>query len=103
MDNLVFQNILPKDQASFSIQEKKDKKVKSVPQGPPDFLAVELSSDQQMNVWLERWNSSPNALTCLVVAGNEWNRKTFVTQSISFQGLRSPLASSYETSKRTPT
>ena len=103
MDNIVFQNISPKDQTSLSIQQKKDKKVKRVPQDPPDFLAVELSSDQQMNVWLERGNSSPNALTCLVVVGNEWNRKTFVTQSISFQGLRSRLAGSYKTGKRTPT
>ena len=103
MDNIVFQDPLPKNQASLSIQEKKDKKKTRGPQVPPDFLAVEVSSDRQMAVWLEPGDGHTDALMCYVVAGNEWNRKTFVGQSIRFQGLRRSPAGALETGKRTPT
>ena len=100
MDNIIFKDPLPKDQASSSIQEKKDKKLRSGPQIPPDFLAVEVSSDRQMNVWLRSDNSHSDNLTCFVVAGHEWNRKTVVRQRICFQGLRVPLADADEAGKR---
>ena len=103
MDNIVFQDLFPKDQASLYIHEKEDKKVTPGSEKPPDFLAVEVSSGRQMNVWLERGDSPTNALMCLIVAGNEWNKKTFVRQSISFEGFRSPLAGAYETGRRAPT
>ena len=102
MNDIVFQDLLAKDQASSSSQENEDKKVAPGPQFPPDFLAVELSSGRQMSVRLEWGDCRTDAVPCFVVAGNEWNRKAFVPQSISFQGLRSPLAGAYETGKRTP-
>ncbi len=102
MDDIVFQDLLPTYQAFSSSQENEDKKVTPGPQVPPDFLAVELSSGQQKSVWLEWGDSRTDALTCFVVAGNEWNRKTFIRQSITLQGLCSPLAGACETGKRTP-
>ena len=100
MDNIIFQDPLPKDQASLSIQEREHKKLRPNPQIPPDFLAVEVSSDRQMNVWLQSGNNRRDTLTCFAVAGHEWNRKTVFNQSISFQGLRVPLASADEAGKR---
>ena len=100
MDNILFQNPLPKDQALSSIQEKEDGKVTRDPQISPDFLAVEVSSGRQMNVWLRSEDSCSDALTCFVVAGHEWNRKTLVEKSISFEGLRIPLAGADEAGKR---
>ena len=100
MDNIVFQDPLPKDQASSSIQEKENKKVILSPPIPPDFLAVDVSSDRQMNVWLRSGNNRSDTLTCFVVAGHEWNRKTVFNQSITFEGLRIPLASADEVGKR---
>ena len=93
MDNIVFQDPLPKDQALSSIQEKGNVEVRSNPQTPPDFLAVEVSSGRQMDVWLRSENEFSNAPTCFAVAGHEWNRKTVVNQRISFEGLSIPLAS----------
>ena len=101
MNDIVFQDPLPKDQASSYSQEDEDE-VSPGPQVPPDFLAVAVSSGRQMSVWLKWGDSRADALTCFVVAGNEWNRKTFIRQSISFQGLRSPLAGGYGIGKRTP-
>ena len=99
MDNIIFQDPLPKDQASSSIQEKKDRKLRSGPQMPPDFVAVEVSSDRQTNVWLRSDNSHSDNLTCFAIAGHEWNRKTVVSQMICFQGLRVPLAGADEADK----
>ena len=99
MDNIIFQNPLPEDQALSAIQEKEDRKVTSDPQISPDFLAVEVSSSRQMNVWLRSGDSS-DALTCFVVAGHEWNRKTLVNKSISFKGLHVPLAGADKAGKR---
>ena len=100
MDNILFQNPLPKDQALPSIQEKEDGKVTSDPQIPPDFLAVEVSSGRQMNVWLRSGDNYSDALAYFVVVGHEWNRKTLVNQSIIFEGLRIPLAGADEAGKR---
>ena len=99
MDNILFQDPLPKDQALSSIQ-KEDGKATSDPQIPPDFLAVEVSSGRRMNIWLRSGDSFSDALTCFVVAGHEWNRKTLVEKSISFEGLRIPLAGADEAGKR---
>ena len=99
MNNIVFQDPWPKDQvmSSFQEKEKKDEKVTSDPQVPPDFLAVEVSSGRQMNVWLRSGDSRSDSLTCFVVAGHEWNRKTFEYQSFRFEGLRVPLAGMHDT------
>lgn len=100
MDNIVFQDPLPRDQALSSIQEKENVKVTSVFQVSPDFLAMEVSSGRQMNVRLCSEDSRSHALTCFVVAGHEWNRKTLVNQSISFEGLHVPLAGADGAGKR---
>ena len=102
MDDIVFQDLLPKDQAASSDQEHEDKKVTPGPRVPPDFLAVDLSSGQRTSVWLEWGDSRTDTLMCFIIAGNELNRKTFVPQSVRFQGLRSSLAGTYESGKRTP-
>lgn len=90
MDNIVFLEPLPDNLAS-SITTDKDNGTQHPP--TPDFLAVEVSSDKQMEVWLrssDRSNRSP-AVTCLVVAGHEFNRKTFVAdRNVIFSGLWVP-------------
>lgn len=54
----------------------------------PNLLAMEISSRQQMEVLLRSGNSGHETLGFLVVAGNEWNRKTYVANGIvEFQGL----------------
>ena len=100
IDNIGLQDPLPKDQASYSTQEKEDPNTTPGSQIHPDFVAVEVSSDRQMNVWLRSGDSRSDALTFLVVAGHEWNRKTVVNGSLSFQGLCVPLAGAYESGKR---
>ena len=56
----------------------------------PDFLAVEVSSGRQMEVMIcDRGYS--DRTTCLVVAGSEWNRKTYVPDcKVTFHGLSLP-------------
>ena len=100
MDNIVFQDPLPRHQALSSIQEKENSEVTSDPQTPPDFLATEVSSGHQMDIWLRSESRFHKAPTFLVVAGHEWNRKTVVEQSISFEGLRIPLASANDAGER---
>lgn len=101
MDNVVFLEPLPRDPASLLIKEKEDKsshqprrRRNNRVQGPqplPDFLAVELSSARHMDVWFNSGDGSNDALTCLIVAGCELNRKSFAGHSIRFQGLCVPI------------
>ena len=100
MDNIVFQDPLPRDQVLSSIEENQNVNVTDDPQISPDFLAVEVSSGRHMNVRLRLWDRRCDALTCFVVAGHEWNRKTLVNQKISFEGLHVPLAGADEAGKR---
>lgn len=96
MDNVVFLEPLSTDTASLITKDEgKDK------QGhlTPDFLAVEISSDQRMEVWL-RPSSRGDGLKCLVVAGSEWNRKTYVAENgVEFGGLRVPAPGTKKASK----
>lgn len=86
MDNVAFLEPLPDNPASLTTKEEDE-----VTQDPPDFLALEVSSDRQMNVWLRSRGGGSDALECLIVAGRESNRKTYVVgRAIVFLGLRVP-------------
>lgn len=86
MDNIVFLEPLPNDPALL-IPKGEDKGTQD-PLPSPDFLAVEVFSDRQMEVWLHSGGGLGDALECLVVAGYEWNRKTYVAnESVRFRGL----------------
>ena len=78
-DNVVLLEVVPKDSAPCITENRGRRKRKPLP--PPDFLAVEVSSDQQMKVWIGSSDVPGDALTCLVIAGHEWNRKTYVEDS----------------------
>ena len=99
MDNILFQDPLPSDEALLSIQEGENVEVLSDSQAPPDFLAVEVSSGRQMDVWL-RAQDWCDDLTCYVVAGHESNRKTLVDVCINFIGLHVPLPDANEADKQ---
>ncbi|CAD6576770.1 MAG: hypothetical protein ASARMPRED_007875 [Alectoria sarmentosa] len=101
MDNVVFLEPLPRDQASLLIKEKVEKsnpqpwrrrnnRVKG-PQPLPDFLATELSSARHMDVWFNSGDGNSDGLTCLMVAGCELNRKSFAGHNVRFQGLCVPI------------
>ena len=89
MDNIVFLEPLPRKPA-LSVTQEKEKNTRDS-QRPPDFLAVEVSSDRQMDVWLHLGRSNVEGLECFIVAGKELNRKTFAIPSVTFQGLHVPL------------
>lgn len=104
MDNVVFLEPLPRDPASLLIKKEAEKsnpqpwrRRENRVQGPPplpDFLAVDLSSTRHMDVWCnpgDCGSSSSDALTCLVVAGCEMNRKSFAGHGVRFQGLCVPI------------
>ena len=97
MDNIVLLEPLPKDPDSSDTQEKEKKTRK--PHPLPDFLALEVSSDRQMEVWLRPEYSRNDGLECFIVAGKEWNKKTFANLGVKFQGLRVPLPGADETGK----
>ena len=78
-DNVVLLEVAPKESAPCITENRGKRRRKSLP--PPDFLAVEISSDQQMKVWIGSSDIPGDALTCLVIAGHEWNRKTYVENS----------------------
>ena len=104
MDDLEFLEPLPQDQVTASSPKKKTRDC----QPQPDFLAMDMASDRRMDVSLRSGNnyrsgnSCGDALTCSVVAGKEWNKKTFANTCIVFQGLRLPLAGADETGNREP-
>ncbi len=98
MDNIVFLEPLPKDLASSITKEKE--KGRLDPQPLPDFLAVEVSSDRQMNVWFGSRHMRGDALTCCIVTGSEWNRKTFINHGVVFQGLCASLPEDEGAGKR---
>lgn len=98
MDDVIFLEPLPKDPASLITDD--EEKGPQNPSPTSDFLAVEISSGQQMEILLHPGRDS-DALTCLVVAGNEWNRKTYVTNSaVRFQGLCLPAPRADKADKR---
>lgn len=88
MDNIVFLEPPERDPA-LSISREKEEDTHD-PQPRPDFLAVEVSSNRQMDVWLRIHQTHNEDLDCLIVAGKELNRKTY-DLSVVFQGLHIPL------------
>ena len=96
MDNVAFLEPSPDNPASLIAKEEDE-----VTQGSPDFLALEVSSDRQMKVWLRSRGGGSDALNCLIVAGNEFNRKTYVVdRAIVFSGLRVPAPKADTAGKR---
>ena len=72
---------------------------------PPAFLAMELSSDRQMEVSL-RSVAGPNddVLKCLVVAVSDLNRKTYIDGCcVGIQGLHIPAPKVEEPRRRQKT
>ena len=99
-DNIVLLEPLPKEHASLITDEEEKEKTIGSSHPPADFLAVDLSSDRQMEVLLRSGTSRGDALNCRVVAGKEWNRKTYVNHSISFLGLRVPTVDADKAGQR---
>lgn len=98
MDDVVFLEPLPSDPAS-SVKKDEEEGTQSSPPAS-DFLAVEVSSGRQMEVWL-RSGRVGDSVTCLVIAGNVWNRKTYVpNRGVRFQGLCLPVPWAEEAGKR---
>lgn len=96
MDNLAFLEPLPDNPASLITKEEDE-----VTQYPPDFLALEVSSDREMKVWLRSPGGYSDSLNCLIVAGHTFNRKTYVVDgTIVFSGLRVPAPETDTASKR---
>lgn len=89
MDNIVFLEPLPRNPA-LPVSQEEEKNTHDPPR-PPDFLAVEVSSDRQMDVWLQFSTGPLVALPYLVVAGKELNRKTFARFTVFIRGLHIPL------------
>ena len=81
LDNIAFLEPLPGHPTPSTI---KDMSASHSP-SPPDFLAVEMVSGRQMEVRLN--SGGRDALTFFIVAGNEWNRKSFANFKVKFQGL----------------
>lgn len=92
MDNIAFLEPLREDTVSAMIKSEGGS-TQRIP--PPDFLAVEVSSHTHMNVRLRSIygrNYDPK-VTCLILAGHELNRKTYVTNGeIVFSGLCVPAS-----------
>ena len=88
MDNIVFLEPLPIDPASLLM--KKENSSRNL-QSSPDFLAEEVSTTRQMDVWFNSRSRDGNVLICYVVAGCLRNRKSFTSPEIKFQGLDIPL------------
>ena len=95
MDTVVFLEPLPDDPASLITKEADE-----TAQDPPNLLPLEVSSGRQMKVWLRSRGGGSDALTCLIVAGHEVHRKTYVVdRSIVFSGLRVPAPETETASK----
>ena len=100
MDDIVFLEP-PREGTVSAITKSEGGRTQRIP--PPDFLAVEVSSDKQMNVWLSSnyGRDDDHAVTCLVVAGYGFNRKTYVAnRDIVFSGLRVPSPETETAGKR---
>lgn len=98
MDDVVFLEPLPNDPAS-SVNKSEEEGTQGSPPAS-DFLAVEISSGRQMEVWL-RSGRGGDSLTCLIVVGNVWNRKTYIPNcGVRFQGLCLPTPWAEEAGER---
>lgn len=98
MDNIAFLEPLA-DEPAFFINGEKEDGIHD-PQPLPDFLAVDVSSDRQMGIWVRSGNNGGNPLTYLIVTENERHRRPFANCRVDFQGLSVPPPCADKAGKR---